>query len=113
MRSGVVRGGVHKDVRVEIGEPRQVLGGAIELPFQWRAMGFTSLFSMFDGRIVIWSPAPHKTSVAAEGVCDVPAEVTDDILGATAAMRATEAAARSLLSKLKIALEERLRTQYR
>ncbi|MCA1831358.1 MAG: hypothetical protein LC750_01180 [Actinobacteria bacterium] len=113
MRSTLVKASSPKNVHVEIGEPRQVVGGAIEVPFRWRATGYQSLFSMFDGRLVVWASARRKTQLAVEGVSDVPAEITDDVLGATAAMRATEAAARSLLSKLKVALEELLRTQRR
>jgi len=101
-----------REVTIEFDDPEQVLGGAIALPFRWRATGYPALFKVLNGRLVIWSPSQGSSKLAFEGVCDLPAGVTDDVLGATVATQAAEAAARSLLERLTVAIEEDARTRH-
>lgn len=113
LRVAVLPQPAHRHIEVEYGVPENILGGAIELPFRWRALGFPALFALFTGRFMIWPASAGGTVLAVEGECEFAPQVSDDVIGATAATRAAEAALRGLTGKLKAAIEEQVRPRSR
>lgn len=99
-------------VVVDFDEPEQILGGAVVIPFRWRANGYASLFNEFEGRFVVWSSSPSTTGLTVEGVTDEAtgggsSSASADAVSARAAM----AAMQSLVRNLRTAIEESLRTR--
>jgi hypothetical protein len=96
-------------VLIDFDEPEQVLGGAVVIPFRWRAVGIPALFTTFAGRFVIWSAGESETILAVEGVTDGQRSADEAI--ATITNHAASAALRSLVRNLRTAIEEASRSE--
>ncbi len=91
-------------VLIDFDEPEQILGGAIIVPFRWRAVGIPALFTTFSGKFVVWSTTAGETTLAVEGVTD--GEPEGDEATSAVTQRAASAALRSLVRNLRTAIEE-------
>ena len=93
-------------IRVELGRPSVLVeGAAIEIPVHLDASGYRSVFTTFDGRLLLSRSGDDGTSLSFAGEYQPPPPVTGKLDDTLVAQHAAQTAIRDLLDKLCIAME--------
>jgi len=94
-------------VTITVGAPSVLVeGAAIEVPVHLELTGYSNVFSLFHGRLLVSEGEPSHTTLTLNGTFQPPPSMTGALDDTLVAQHAAQTAVRDLIDNLRIAMED-------